>query len=242
MKNTPTIAAKEIYTYFVSPIAYFVLVIFSGLSGFFFYAILQRAIVRQELSPAVIQVLFRNYISVTLLFFAPAVTMRLFAEEKRSGTIELLRTSPVKDIEIVLGKFCASLILYLAMLATTLFYPFLILPFGKVDIGQIISTYIGMILLGSAFLSFGLMVSSMTRNQIVSALTSFGVLLVFWIISSFADRTGSLNRFFKYLSLTEHLNDFTRGVIVIKDIIYYSSFTLICIFLTIKSIESEKWK
>lgn len=242
MKNTPTIAAKEIYTYFVSPIAYFVLVIFSGLSGFFFYAILQRAIVRQELSPAVIQVLFRNYISVTLLFFAPAVTMRLFAEEKRSGTIELLRTSPVKDIEIVLGKFCASLILYLAMLATTLFYPFLILPFGKVDIGQIISTYIGMILLGSAFLSFGLMVSSMTRNQIVSALTSFGVLLLFWIISSFADRTGSLNRFFKYLSLTEHLNDFTRGVIVIKDIIYYSSFTLICIFLTIKSIESEKWK
>ena len=242
MKNTPTIAAKEIYTYFVSPIAYFVLVIFSGLSGFFFYAILQRAIVRQELSPAVIQVLFRNYISVTLLFFAPAVTMRLFAEEKRSGTIELLRTSPVKDIEIVLGKFCASLILYLAMLATTLFYPFLILPFGKVDIGQMVSTYIGMILLGSAFLSFGLMVSSMTRNQIVSALTSFGVLLLFWIISSFADRTGSLNRFFKYLSLTEHLNDFTRGVIVIKDIIYYSSFTLICIFLTIKSIESEKWK
>ena len=242
MKNTPTIAAKEIYTYFVSPIAYFVLVIFSGLSGFFFYAILQRAIVRQELSPAVIQVLFRNYISVTLLFFAPAVTMRLFAEEKRSGTIELLRTSPVKDIEIVLGKFCASLILYLTMLATTLFYPFLILPFGKVDIGQMVSTYIGMILLGSAFLSFGLMVSSMTRNQIVSALTSFGVLLLFWIISSFADRTGSLNRFFKYLSLTEHLNDFTRGVIVIKDIIYYSSFTLICIFLTIKSIESEKWK
>ena len=242
MKNTPTIAAKEIYTYFVSPIAYFVLVIFSGLSGFFFYAILQRAIVRQELSPAVIQVLFRNYISVTLLFFAPAVTMRLFAEEKRSGTIELLRTSPVKDIEIVLGKFCASLILYLTMLATTLFYPFLILPFGKVDIGQMVSTYIGMILLGSAFLSFGLMISSMTQNQIVSALTSFGVLLLFWIISSFADRTGSLNRFFKYLSLTEHLNDFTRGVIVIKDIIYYSSFTLICIFLTIKSIESEKWK
>ena len=121
MKNIPTIAAKEIYTYFVSPIAYFVLVIFSGLSGFFFYAILQRAIVRQELSSAVMQILFRNYVSVILLFFTPAVTMRLFAEEKRSGTIELLRTSPVKDIEIVLGKFCASFILYLAMLATTLF-------------------------------------------------------------------------------------------------------------------------
>ena len=242
MKNIPTIAAKEIYTYFVSPIAYFVLVIFSGLSGFFFYAILQRAIVRQELSTVVMQILFRNYVSVILLFFTPAVTMRLFAEEKRSGTIELLRTSPVKDIEIVLGKFCASFILYLAMLATTFFYPFLILPFGKVDIGQMISAYTGMILLGAAFLSFGLMVSSMTRNQIVSALTSFGILLVFWIISSFADRAGSLNRFFKYLSLTEHLNDFTRGVIVVKDITYYLSFTFICVFLTIKSIESEKWK
>lgn len=242
MKNILTITAKEIYTYFVSPIAYFVLVIFSGLSGFFFYAILQRAMVRQELSAAVMQVLFRNYVSVTLLFFAPAITMRLFAEEERSGTIELLRTSPIKDIEIVLGKFCASLILYLIMLATTLFYPLLISPFGKVDIGQIISVYTGMVLLGAAFLSFGLMVSSMTQNQIVSALTSFGVLLVFWIISSFADRTGSLNRFFKYLSLTEHLNDFTRGVIVVKDIIYYLSFTFICVFLTIKSVESAKWK
>ncbi|HHZ89240.1 TPA: ABC transporter permease [Candidatus Poribacteria bacterium] len=242
MKNVLTIATKEIYTYFVSPIAYFVLVIFGGLSGFFFYAILQRAIVRQELSTAVIQVLFRNYVSVILLFFAPAVTMRLFAEETRSGTIELLRTSPVKDIEIVLGKFCASFVLYLTMLATTLVYPFLILPFGKVDIGQIISAYTGMVLLGATFLSFGLMISSMTRNQIVSALTSFGILLVFWIIGSFADRAGSLSRFFKYLSLIEHLNDFTRGVIVVKDVVYYLSFTFICVFFTIKSVESAKWK
>ena len=168
--------------------------------------------------------------------------MRLFAEEKRSGTIELLRTSPVKDIEIVLGKFCASFVLYLTMLATTLVYPFLILPFGKVDIGQIISAYTGMVLLGATFLSFGLMISSMTRNQIVSALTSFGILLVFWIIGSFADRAGSLSRFFKYLSLIEHLNDFTRGVIVVKDVVYYLSFTFICVFFTIKSVESAKWK
>ena len=125
MKKIPAITAKELYTYFVSPVAYFVLIIFSGLSGFFFYAILLRAVVRQELSTAVMQVLFRNYLSVTLLFFTPAMTMRLFSEEKKTGTIELLMTSPIRDVEIVLGKYLASLILYLLMLSLTFFFLFL---------------------------------------------------------------------------------------------------------------------
>ncbi|MAE17326.1 ABC transporter permease [Candidatus Poribacteria bacterium] len=242
MKHIPAITAKELYTYFVSPVAYFVLIIFSGLSGFFFYAILLRAIVRQELSTAVMQVLFRNYISVTLLFFAPAMTMRLFAEEKRSGTFELLMTSPIRDTEIVLGKYLASLILYLLMLTLTLFFPLLIKPFGQPDYGQVLSGYLGITLLGAGFLSFSLMVSSMTRNQIVSALVSFGILLVLWIISSFADRTGTTSRVLKYLSPVTHLDDFARGVISLKDTVYYLSFILVCLFCTVKSVESAKWR
>ena len=242
MKKIPAITAKELYTYFVSPVAYFVLIIFCGLSGFFFYAILLRAIVRQELSTAVMQVLFRNYLSVTLLFFTPAMTMRLFSEEKKSGTIELLMTSPVKDIEIVLGKYLASLILYLLMLLLTFFLPLLIQPFGKPDYGQITSGYLGITLLGAAFLSFGLMVSSMCRNQIVSALTSFGVLLILWIVSSFSDRTGTTSQVLKYISPVTHLDNFARGVLSLSDSIYYLSFISVCLFCTVKSVESAKWR
>ena len=242
MKKIPAITAKELYTYFVSPVAYFVLIIFSSLSGFFFYAILLRAVVRQELSTAVMQVLFRNYLSVTLLFFTPAMTMRLFSEEKKTGTIELLMTSPVRDVEIVLGKYLASLILYLLMLSLTLFFPLMIEPFGQPDYGQIISGYLGIILLGASFLSFGLMISSMCRNQIVSALTSFGVLLILWIVSSFSDRTDTTSQFLKYISPVTHLDDFSRGVLSIKDTVYYASFIAVSLFCTVKSVESAKWR
>ena len=187
------------------------------------------------------QVLFNN-MSVILLFFTPAMTMRLFAEEKKSGTIELLMTSPVKDTEVVLGKFLASLALLLIMLVFTGVFPLLTAPFGEQDIGPIISGYLGLLLLGCAFLSVGVMISSMTKNQIVAALTSFGILLTLWVIGLLANRGGKISNFLSYLSLTGHFEDFSRGTVALKHAVYYLSFTLVCLFFTVKSVESSKWR
>lgn len=241
MRNIAAIITKELYTYFVSPIAYFVFFVFTAVSGFLFSVILLNFSFNSESSSLVMQYLFGN-MSVILLFFTPALTMKLFAEERKSGTIELLLTSPVTDTEVVLGKFLASLALLLIMLLLTLLFPILITPFGNPDIGPIISGYLGLILLGAAFLSLGVMISSMSKNQIVSALTSFGILLSLWVIGLLSNRGGKIGNLLGYLSLTEHFEDFSRGVVSLKHIVYYLSFTIACLFATVKSVESSKWR
>lgn len=241
MKNIAAIVVKELHTYFVSPIAYFVLFIFTAVSGFLFSMILLNFSAYQQSSMAVIQVLFNN-ISVILLFFTPALTMRLFAEEKKTGTIELLMTSPLKDTEVVLGKFLSSWIMLVIMLILTLLFPLLTAQFGDPDIGPILSGYLGLVLLGSALLAVGVMISSMTKNQIVAALTSFGLLLSLWIIGFLSSRGGKVGDFLGYLSLTQHFEDFSRGTVSLKHAVYYLSFTIVCLFLTVKSVESSKWR
>lgn len=241
MKNIAVIVTKELYTYFVSPIAYFVFFIFTAVSGFLFYVILGSFAAYQYSTTDVIQTLFNN-ISVTLLFFTPALTMKLFAEEKKTGTIELLMTSPLKDTEVVLGKFLASWVMLFVMLLLTLIFPLITTRFGNLDIGPIISGYLGLLLLGSTFLSLGVMISSMTKNQIVAALTSFGLLLSLWIIGFLSSRGGKIGDFLGYLSLTEHFSDFSRGTISLKHTVYYLSFTIVCLFFTVKSFESSKWR
>ena len=241
MKNIIAILIKELYTYFVSPIAYFVIIIFIVASGLLFSGILLSFSAYQQSGPVVMQVLFNN-MSVILLFFTPAMTMRLFAEEKKSGTIELLMTSPIKDTEVVFGKFLASFALLLIMLILTLIFPLLVTPFGEQDIGPIVSGYLGLLLLGCAFLSVGVMVSSMTKNQIVAALTSFGILLSLWVIGLLSNRGGKLSDFLRYLSLTEHFEDFSRGTVALKHAVYYLTFTIVCLFCTVKSVESSKWR
>ena len=241
MKNFTAIAAKELYTYFVSPVAYFVLFIFMAVSGFFFSWILLTRSVNSAPSALVMESVF-GIISFLLLFFAPAMTMKLFAEERKSGTIELLLTSPITDVEVVLGKFLAGWTLLMIMLLLTLLFPLLITPFGASDIGPIISGYLGLLLLGSAFISLGVMISSMSKNQIVSALTSFGILLFLWVVGSLSNRWGGLGDLLAYLSLTEHFQDFARGVVSLKHAVYYLSFTTVCLFITVKSVESSKWR
>ena len=240
MKNITAIAVKELYTYFVSPVAYFVLFIFIGVTGFLFNIILLVSIGQQS-STYVIATLFGN-ISVILLFFIPAMTMKLFAEERKTGTIELLLTSPITDIEVVFGKFLAGWLLLVIMLLLTLLFPLLIIPFGDLEIGPIISGYLGLLLLGSTFISLGVMISSMSKNQIVSALTSFGILLFLSVVGSLSNRWGGLGDLLAYLSLTEHFQDFARGVVSLKHAVYYLSFTTVCLFVTVKSVESSKWR
>jgi len=242
MRNILAVCTKELYTYFVSPIAYFVCIVFSAISGFLFFVNLLIASSNGNGSGAdVMQALFLQMATI-LLFLTPVLTMKLFAEERKSGTIELLLTSPITDGQVVLGKFFASLILLLIMLALTLFFPFLTQRFGPLDSGVLLSGYLGLILISSCFLAFGLLMSSMSKNQIVAALTSFAFFLILWLIGALSSRAGTIWEFLSYLSFNEHYSDFSRGIIQLKNIVYYVSFTGVCLFATFKSIESSKWR
>ena len=242
MRNILAVCTKELYTYFVSPIAYFVCFVFTAISGFLF-SLLLISISGQEAGTGaqVMGILFGN-MAIILLFFTPVLTMRLFAEERKSGTIELLLTSPITDGQVVLGKFLASWLLLIIMLALTLFFPLLTQRFGPIDSGVLLSGYFGVILIGSSFLALGLLMSSMCKNQLVAALTSFGILITLWVIGSLSSQYGAIGEFLSYLSLLEHYDDFARGVILLKDVIYHLSFIGVCLFATFKSIESSKWR
>lgn len=241
MRNILAVCTKELYTYFVSPIAYFVCIVFSAISGFIFSGWLIYASGNNSSGAYVMQAVF-GFLAIILLFFTPVLTMKLFAEERKSGTIELLLTSPITDGQVVLGKFLASWTLLIIMLTLTLLFPFLIQRFGPLDSGVLLSGYLGLILISSCFLAFGLLMSSMSKNQIVAALTSFGFFLGLWVIGSFSIRAEAIGKFLSYLSFLDHYNNFARGVIQVKDVIYYVSFTCVCLFATCKSIESSKWR
>jgi len=236
MKNILTIAKKELRTYFTSPVAYVVFVIFLILSGYFFTAIL--FVTRQASLSGV-----AYNIIITLLFLVPLITMKLFAEEKKLGTLEILMTKPVKDFEVVLGKFMAAVSLFSVMLLSTLVYVLIIFKYGNPDSGPIISTYIGVFLCGIAFIALGLFASTLTENQIISAIIGFSLVLLLWIsnwLSSYIGEAGQ--NFLNYISLSTHLDDFIKGVIDLKDVIYYLSFVVLWLFISIRSIEVRKWR
>lgn len=236
MANTWAIAQRELKAYFGSPIAYVVTALFLVIAGFFFWLSLvntREATLRYVL----------NTLGVVFLFLSPALSMRLLAEEQRTGTIELLLTNPVRDAELVLGKYLASLLMLLAMLAPTLYYPFLLSLYGRPDQGPILSGYLGIFLLGAAFLAVGLLASSLTQNQIVAAVLTFGVLLVVWLsdaISNFA--RGPVGDVFRYLSAASHFSDFPRGVISSTDVVYFVSVIVGCLFATVVSLQTRRWR
>jgi ABC-2 type transport system permease protein len=186
--------------------------------------------------------LFLN-VSVILLFTLPLITMRTYAEEKRSGTIELLLTSPLTDLQIVIGKFLGGMVLYVAMLAVTLVHMAFLFYFGNPEWRPIATGYLGLLLMGGCFLSLGLFVSSLTRNQIIAGMVTFAVFLMFWVINWIATFMGPTSQaVLNYLSITEHLNDFARGVIDTKHLVYYFSFIAFSLFLTVRAVDSERWR
>jgi ABC-2 type transport system permease protein len=246
---------KEMRLYFGSPVAYVVFTFFLLISGWFFSQIFlfySDASMRSFMQPQfgqnlnvienVMRPLFTN-MSVVLLFFIPMLTMRLFAEEKRSGTIELLLTYPIRDGEVLAGKYLASLALFALLLALTLLYPGLVAYFTKVEWGPIFSGYLGLLLTGAVFLAVGVLVSSMTENQIVAGFGTFGILLAFWIVGWGAEFAGgTLRGVLQYLSIGDHLDGFTRGLIDTKDLVYYVTGIGLALFLTLRSLDSKRWK
>jgi len=252
--NTITICRKELSSYFRSPIAYGVIAFFALISGYFFYAgvavylaqALRSSMMGQAIPMNVDEIVVRNVLSNTAvvgLFLIPMITMRLFAEEKRTGTIELLVTSPIRDLEIIVGKWLAALILYLAMLAVTLLNLSVLFVYGKPDWRPMMVGYLGLILLAGSLLSIGTFVSTWTKNQIVAGAAGFGLCLLLWVLewsSSFSGSTAG--QVASYISVLSHFDSFSRGVLDTKDIIYYVSMIVFGLFLTARSMESMRWR
>ena len=195
-----------------------------------------------SLVEGVLRPLFQN-MSVILLLMMPILTMRLFSEEKKSGTIELLLTYPVRDGEVLLGKYMAALTVFLAMLVLTVTYSLIVSWITPVEWGPLATGYLGLFLQGAAFIAIGILISSLTENQIVAAVATFGTLLIFWVISWASDSAGgNLGRVLSHLSLTEHFESFAKGVIDTKDLIYYVNLSILALFLTLRSLDSKRWR
>ena len=252
MRNVMAIADKELRSYFSSPIAYIIIGFFLLPFGVFFYLYL-TAFVRQGLQQAqfggamninqqVIRYVLQNA-SVIILFIMPMITMRTYSEEKRSGTIELLLTAPLTDVEIILGKFFGALGLYMAMLAMTLPYMAILFFYGNPEWRPLAAAYLGLMLMGGAFVSLGLLISSTTNNQIVAGIVSFVVFLLLWIVGWFADSAGpTIGPITSWLSITEHFDDFSKGIIDTKHVLYYLTLITFGLFLTAKSVDTERWR
>src|SRR6185436_12119204 len=253
LHNIGAIAGKELRMLYGSPVAWLLMGFFALLFGGFYYVFLDYFLRQglqsqfggggpQNVNAGMIRPILSNF-SVLMLFLLPAVTMRTFAEEKRSGTIELLLTSPLTDFEIVMGKFLGSLGLYGGLLGVTLAYIAWLYNFGTPDWRPIVTGYFGLLLMGTCFLAVGLFISSTTKNQMIAAAASFIAALFMWIIGWFADSLGpTLGPVFSYLSITSHIEDFSKGVIDTKHLIFYLSFIAFGLYLTLKSTDAERWR
>ena len=259
MSHVSDIAARELRSFFVSPVAYVIAGVFLFLSGYLFRNILmqfnfwciqfsQRAQFMQGGMPnlnlnEMVVTQFFGVMDFIWLLVVPMLTMRLLAEEKKNGTMELLMTSPISTVEILLGKFFACLTLYMTIVALTLVYCGILELYGDPDWGPIWSAYFGYLLLGGTFIGVGMLASSVTENQIVAVLLAFGALLTLWLIdwsASFAGPTAA--KVLQYLSIIQHLQDFQRGVIDTSDVVFYLSFIFFSLFVTTRVLESRRWR
>lgn len=254
MRNVLTIGRKELKSYFASPIAWLLLSMFAVIFGFFFWnavgyfvsvSMQSQMMGRQfpmNVNEMIIRPLLMN-VSVIGLFLVPMITMRLFAEEKRQGTIELLLTSPVRDWEIILGKWLAALMLYVSLLAVTAVNFLFLFAYGKPDWKPLLIGYLGLVLQAGALLAVGTFISTMTRNQIIAGAATFGACLLLWVFEWVGGyETATWAKVMSYMSVVNHLEPFSKGVIDTKDAIYYLSLTFLGLFLTARSLESLRWR
>ena len=260
MRSLWAVYRKEMGHYFVSPIAYIVMGVFLGLCGFFFSRTLSLVIrvsfdeamrsmqMGQPFQMDVPTLVLRNFfgiVSTLLLFLMPMLTMGVYSEERKRGTMELLMTSPVTDGQIVLGKFFASLSLFALMLLPTAGYQVFLFAYSdpRPPWRMILAGYLGVLLLGSALLALGSFLSSLTESQLIAAILTFGAFLILWVIDWGQQEGGSaVASLLQYLSVTRHYEDFSRGVIDTSSVIFYISLTLFAIFLTMRSVDSMRWR
>lgn len=231
-----SIFKKEVKSYFVSPIAYVLMAIYLGLSAYFF------VLITFTTEQASLYFTLGN-MGVTLLFLTPVLTMRLFSEERRQGTIELLFTSPLRVTEIVVGKYLGVLLLYVFILLISGEFALFLKLFGNPENGPLITGYLGLFLMGASFLAIGLFSSTLTDNQIVAAVVTFFLLLFFWIAGWAGDMTsGVWSNFFNNLSVFNHFETFRKGVIDSTDLLYYVAMIFLFLFFSVKIVDSYRWR
>lgn len=250
MKGVYPIFKRELRSYFTSPLAYAILVVFQAISAFLFFLNLKGflqlqfdpsfGLLREELNlNTVIVIPYFDTMSIVLLFIIPLITMRLIADERRSHTAELLFTSPIKLSSIILGKYLAALVLLIIMLALSSINILVLTAHGNPDIGVVLSSYLGLLLLGAAFLAIGIFASSLSGSQLVAAIIAFGILLFLWLIGASSDADSSV---LGYVSLINHFKNFSKGIIEVKDLVYYASVIYIGLFLAYTALDSERWR
>ena len=258
IRNVALIYNRELKSYFSSLTAYVVIVMFLLVTGYFFYSLLTTfsivsfqaqtdpMLAKQyqllNINETVVRPLFGS-ISIIMLLMTPLLTMRLFSEEKKTGTMELLLTFPVKDGEAILGKFAGCLGILIVMLGMSFPCVVLVDYFGDPEWGVIISGYIGLLMMGAAFISLGIFMSSVTENQIIAAVLSFSALLIFYMVGYSSGLAGeSLGRALEYISFDYHFRNFAKGVLDTSDAAYYLLFTIFFLFLSMRSLESKRWR
>ena len=258
MRNILAIIERELRAYFISPVAYVVLTIFVFLSGLFFRSslaqVLQMGLMSQIQAqqmgprpmdmPGMITRGLRSTLSVIRLFIRPMLTMGRFSEEKTRGTIELLLTAPLTDLQVVLGKFLAAGAFFLILLLTTWIPTGILYLYSSPASGPILTAYLGLLLYGLALVAIGLFISTLTENQIIAAVLSFGTIMVLWLVDVFANNADSASSkaVLSYLSILSHLDDFMKGVLSTSHIIFYVSLMVVGLFLTYRSIDSLRWR
>jgi ABC-2 type transport system permease protein len=259
MSNTYAIFKRELRSYFTSPIGYVVITAFLLMSGWFFFSIFASMAKEAQIAdirikklgeaaasldvPYTIMKQFFDSTSSMLLFIIPIITMGLIAEEKKRGTMELLLTSPITDLEIIMGKYFAALTFYLSMILPTGVFFGMLMYYGDPEVPPVLAGYLGLVLLGAAQIALGLFVSAMSENQIVSAFVSFGAISIFWFVDSAVNAMKSIwQDFLQFFSFYMHFSDFAKGVVGIGDIVFFLSFVTLCVFLTHRAIESIRWR
>ena len=238
MRNVATLTKRELIAYFLSPIAYIILTVFILLSGYVFFEILTRSQVA-EMAGII------GFMGWILLSVSPMLTMRLFADEFQSGTIETLMTAPVTTLEVVRSKYLASLVFLLAMIVPTMVYAAVLFAFGTPDPGPILAGYFGLFLLGAFYLAVGMVASACVRTQISAAVLTFVVLLLMWIMGFLVprDAVDSFSKALRYISFTGHFFEgFTKGIIDTRDVFYFVTTSLFCIFLTTVIVTVRRWR
>ena len=254
MRNVWTIARRELNSYFVSPVAYIFLAMLAVVFGFFFFnavaffvdysgrAAMQGGAGPMNVDQFIIQPTLGNF-SIVVIFFCPMITMRLFAEEKRSGTIELLLTSPVHDYEIIFGKWLGAMLLYACMLGVSLLSLGILFIYSTPDAKALAVAYLGLLLMGGMFLSLGLFISTLTRNQIVAGAVTFALVLLLYVLDWVnAHSPSTIGEVCQYIGVAPHIQQFSRGVIELKDTLYYVSAIGLGLFLSKRSMESLRWR
>ena len=236
MRNVPAMTAREIRSAFLSPLAYAVLTIFLFFSGFFFF------VTTTDAMTATLDGYIDSLVGL-ILVATPLLTMRLLSEEYRSGTIETLRTAPVTDTDVILGKYFGALAFFLFMLAPTGIYVLVLCAMGEPHLGPILASYLGVVLMGAQFLALGLFCSALTSSQLVAGMLALVLLLTIWVLGAIGEwMVGPFAPVMRYIGTVEHVLSFTKGRIAVRDIFYFLSLTVFWLFLAVRALESKRWR